>query len=196
MIDGSTRVASEHGAAGERAPGSARSPRRARRRAAPRSSLRRARRSGGRAADRGTPRAGPAAAPADRDRRAAPAASTTIGDELRRCASSSATAARLRGTGTAGFSSTFSSVGCCLNRSANCASSLLDLLEVRLLLDGDVEQGARVADGGGFVRSLEFSPGSGELAKSFTSSPDLYHSNDDSATSRTQPSHARPSTSG
>ena len=71
--------------------------------------------------------------------------------ELRAAPSRSATAARLRGTGTAGFSSTFSSGGCCVNRSANCGELALDLREVGLLLDGDVEEGAGVADGGGFV---------------------------------------------
>ena len=51
---------------------------------------------------------------------------------------------------------------------------VLDLLEVRLLLEGDVEEGARVADGGGLVRHGRCP--TPELAKSFTSSPDLYHS--------------------
>ena len=57
----------------------------------------------------------------------------------------------------------------------------LDLLEIRLLLDGDVEEGAGVADGGGLVRHELVARASArsrvqELAKSFTSSPNLYHS--------------------
>ena len=70
---------------------------------------------------------------------------------------SSVTAARLRGTGTAGFSRTLASVGCCENRSTNVASCRFDLLEVRLLLEGDVEQGAGITDRGGFAgHALDF----------------------------------------
>src|SRR6185436_14418358 len=45
---------------------------------------------------------------------------------------------------------------------------LFDLFQVRALFDGDVEQRARVACGGSFIRHLR------ELAKSFTSRT-LYH---------------------
>ena len=65
---------------------------------------------------------------------------------------------------------------------------VLDLIEVRLLLDRDVEERARVAEGSGLVchdcsavtfANARHPPGRFrrvELAKSFTSNPNLYHS--------------------
>ena len=51
---------------------------------------------------------------------------------------------------------------------------VLDLLEIRLLLDGDVEEGAGVADGGGLV-GHEFGASVWSLRRVSQASPNLYH---------------------
>ena len=155
MIDGSTFVAeaSRCGRSRCASPRSIACARSAAERRRP-SSPRRARPAGDRAARSRYAASSPAAAPADRARRAAPAASPRIGDSPRPCEQVGHRGALAR------------------HRHGRVQQHLLErrvLLEEidelrparrsiasrsRRLLDGDVEERAGVADGGGLVRHL------------------------------------------